>query len=376
MGQPARIRRWALPRMSRTRWAAVNRYFDRALEIDAAERASWMATLRDADPTVLADLESLLAEDALATREGFLEDGASTLAHSALGPRAGQTLGAYTLVSFIGAGGMGTVWLARRRDVRCEAFAAVKLLNPELVGPSGEERFAREAAILARLSHPNIARLLEVGRMGSGPPYLVLEHVAGSHIDRHCDDRRLGVAARLRLFLDVLAAVAHVHANRIVHSDLKPSNVLVSSEGQVKLLDFGIATLLDGEAPSGEAPTRGGERALTPDFAAPEQVTGGAITTATDVYAAGVMLCVLLAGQHPARAGARSLATLRGGLEAIVARCLRKKPEARYPSVTALADDLRRHLHPRMRVYTLPACLRVPTPRPTSRISGPEAGSG
>ena len=266
---------------------------------------------------------------------------------------------------------MGTVWLARRSDGRFEGSAAVKLLNAELVGLASEERFRREGSILARLAHPHIARLLDAGVSANGQPYLVLEHVEGEHIDRYCDARELSVEARLRLFLDVLAAVAHAHANLIVHRDIKPSNVLVSTAGAVKLLDFGIAKLLEADTVAGEptALTREAGRAFTPEYAAPEQVTGGPITTATDVYALGILLYVLLTGRHPTAPAERSPAELlralvdtepqrlseavsdprarrllRGDLETIVAKTLKKRPADRYVSVTALADDVRRYL--------------------------------
>src|SRR5262249_45658780 len=212
------------------------------------------------------------------SREGFLAGGAVPISPATL---AGQTVGAYELVSQIGQGGMGNVWLARRSDGRFEGHAAVKLLNASLVGHVGEERFRREGNFLARLTHPHIARLVDAGVSSGGQPYLVLEHVDGEPIDRYCDARRLDVPARLRLFLDVLAAVAHAHTNLIVHRDIKPSNVLVAAGGEVKLLDFGIAKLLEGDAGQAEATdlTREGGRALTPEYAAPEQVTGGVITT-------------------------------------------------------------------------------------------------
>src|SRR6266496_1264293 len=142
---------------------------------------------------------------------------------------------------------MGAVWLAARSDGRFQGQAALKLLNAALVGRAGEERFKREGTILARLTHPHIARLIDAGVSSTGQPYLVLEYIDGRHIDRFCDEERLGVDARIRLFLDVQAAVAHAHANLIVHRDLKPSNVLVTADGQVKLLDFGIAKLLENE---------------------------------------------------------------------------------------------------------------------------------
>jgi serine/threonine-protein kinase len=184
---------------------------------------------------------------------------------------------------------MGSVWLARRSDGRFEGRVAVKLLNASRVGRAGEERFRREGSILAKLTHPHIARLSDAGVSSSGRPYIVLEYVDGEPIDRYCDSRRLGVEARLRLFLDVCAAVARAHANLVVHRDIKPSNVLVAMDGAVKLLDFGIAKLLEEGSGESEATslTREGGRALTPEFAAPEQLTGGTITTATDVHTLG-----------------------------------------------------------------------------------------
>jgi tetratricopeptide (TPR) repeat protein len=286
---------------------------------------------------------------------------------------------------------MGGVWLARRSDGRFEGQAAVKLLNASLIGRAGEERFKREGSLLARLTHPHIARLIDAGVSVTGQPYIVLEHVEGDQIDRYCDAKGLGIEARIHLFLDVLAAVAQAHAHLIVHRDIKPSNVLVGTDGQVKLLDFGIAKLLVDEGGGGEATalTREGGRALTPEYAAPEQVTTGTITTATDVYALGVLLYVLLAGRHPAEAALRSPADLlkaivdsepqrlsdavaearsqapdtlarnaarrattphrlrrllQGDLDTIVAKAMKKSPAERYPSVTALADDLQRSL--------------------------------
>jgi serine/threonine protein kinase/tetratricopeptide (TPR) repeat protein len=354
-----------------------------------AERRAWLASLRAERPDIAADLEGLLDERNALSREGFL--GEAPAQPPAAASLEGQPIGAYTLVSPIGQGGMGNVWLARRSDGRYEGNAAVKLLNFSLVGRAGEARFEREGSILARLTHPNIARLVDAGVSPGGQPYLVLEYVLGEQIDRYCDSRSLDVEARLRLFLDVLAAVAHAHANLIVHRDIKPSNVLVTTDGRVKLLDFGIAKLLEEEGGAGEstALTREGERALTPEYAAPEQITGGAITTATDVHALGTLLYVLLSGRHPAEAAnvstaglvkaivdteprplsdaaspsraqtAESVAehaarratspeglrrALKGDLETIVAKSLKKDPAERYVSVTALAEDVRRYL--------------------------------
>ncbi|HSB37289.1 MAG TPA: serine/threonine-protein kinase, partial [Thermoanaerobaculia bacterium] len=361
--------------LGKDRWPILEPYLDRALEMEPAERRRWLGELKAQDPELAADLEELLAESDDASRKRFLEGLASRPELPA--SLAGQSIGAYTLVEPIGQGGMGTVWLASRSDGRFEGRVAVKLLNASLVGRAGEQRFRREGSILARLTHPHIARLLDAGVSASGQPYIVLEHVDGEPIDRYSDARRLSVEARLRLFLDVCAAVAQAHANLIVHRDIKPSNVLVARGGQVKLLDFGIAKLLEEESGEGGATalTRDGGRALTPDFAAPEQLAGGAVTTATDVYALGTLLYLLLAGQHPAgpaRANpalllkaivetdpkrpseattppdADTRATtpeglrrqLRGDVDTIVVKALKKKPAERYPSVEALAADI------------------------------------
>ena len=353
---------------SRDRWQAVSSCLDQAFEMTDGERGAWLAALRAEDPDLASEVAALLEEYRALSREGFLEDEA--LKPPTQASLAGQKFGAWTLVSPVGQGGMGSVWLARRSDGRFEGQAAVKLLNVSLVGRAGETRFEREGNILARLTHPNIARLVDAGVSPIGQPYLVIEYVPGAPIDRWCDEHALGVDERLRLFLDVLAAVAHAHANLIVHRDLKPSNVLVATDGQVKLLDFGIAKLIEEEGAEGDvtALTREGEGALTPAYAAPEQVTGGPITTATDVYALGTLLYVLLAGRHPAEdslgstaelvkaivdteprrlseavSGARGV--LKGDLDTIVAKALKKDPAQRYASVAALADEVRRYLH-------------------------------
>jgi serine/threonine protein kinase/Tfp pilus assembly protein PilF len=376
--------------LSRDRWQVVGPYLDQAMEMAGDERAEWLDALRAEDSALAADVEALLSERSALSREGFLQEVA--LRPPAMASLAGQRMGAYTLASLIGQGGMGNVWLAQRSDGRFEGQAAVKLLNASLVGRAGEERFRREGSILARLRHSHIARLVDAGVSPSGQPYLVLEHVEGEQIDRYCDGKGLNVEARIRLFLDVLAAVGHAHTNLIVHRDIKPSNVLVGTDGQVKLLDFGIAKLLEGQGGGGEATalTREGGRALTPEYAAPEQVTGGAVTTATDVYALGTLLYMLLAGRHPAERVLKSPADLykaileaepqrlseavarikgqtaetlesnaalrattpdglrrllKGDLDTIVAKALKKNPEERYASVSALADDLTRYLN-------------------------------
>ncbi len=348
------------------RHEAASRFFDTALEMAPEARESWLGELRARDPEMAAEVADLLAEYSAVVRDQFLEGHAAPV--GSMSTMTGQAVGAYTIVEPIGHGGMGTVWLARRSDGRFERKAAVKFLNASLIG-RGAGRFEREGTILGRLIHPHIAQLLDAGILAAGQPYLVLEYVDGQPIDKYCDAHGLGVEARVGLFLDVLEAVAHAHANLIVHRDLKPSNVFVDGAGSVKLLDFGIAKLLeqDGEPGAPTLLTHEAGAAMTPAFAAPEQITGGPVTTATDVYALGVLVYGLLAGRHPAPE-ARSTADLvkaivetqpppmsrgapgalarqlRGDLDTIVGKALQKRPADRYQSATALADDLRRYL--------------------------------
>ena len=369
--------------LSPDRWGALSPYLDKALTLSQEERGRWLEALRTQNPELAKQVEELLNEHQAARQEAFLETGPLMPLQSA--GLAGQTVGAYRLVSPIGHGGMGTVWLAERSDGRFERKAAVKFLSAALIGHGGEERFKREGAILGRLSHPNTAELLDAGVTSTGQPYLILEYVEGEPIDQYCDRRRLDVRARIRLFLDVLGAVAHAHANLIIHRDIKPSNVLVSKDGSVKLLDFGIAKLLEGGGEQGTATllTHESGSAFTPLFAAPEQLTNGAVTTATDVYELSVLLYLLLTGQYPAGSGVHSAADLvksilevepprassvitseggkiaaqnrgstaeklqrqlRGDLDAIIRKGLQKQPSLRYITADALADDLRRYL--------------------------------
>jgi serine/threonine protein kinase len=369
--------------LSPDQWQAVSPYLDQALAMTDDERATWLSSLGEQDPALAAQLAALLDEHRMLAQEGFLEKGGFALPNST--GLAGQTLGPYTLLSQIGQGGMGTVWLARRSDGRFERQAAVKFVSIALAGRATEERFKREGSILGRLTHPHIAELLDAGISADGQPYLILEYVDGATIDQYCDQHKLEVEARVRLFLDVLAAVAHAHANLIVHRDIKPSNVLVTTGGEVKLLDFGIAKLLEGEGQTGAATllTREAGSPLTPQYAAPEQLTNQPVTTATDVYALGVLLYVLLSGRHPAGSDLHSPAELikavlelepprtsdaiaaggsqfiaeqrdatpdklrrqlRGDLDTIIAKALKKAPAERYSSVTAFADDLQRYL--------------------------------
>jgi serine/threonine protein kinase len=295
--------------------AALHELLDDALELEAGEREAFLARIRLDRPGLAAELAQLLAAEPGLDARGFLETRATPAAFGE--GLAGQRIGAYTLERPLGRGGMGTVWLGRRHDGRFAGTVAIKLPDTTLLDPLAAERFRREGTLLARLNHPAIARLLDAGVTEGGQPYLVLEHVEGVRIDRYADERQLAPAARLQLFLDVLASVAHAHANLIVHRDLKPSNILVTLEGQVKLLDFGIARLQETAAEEGAAAlrTEPDGRALTPGYAAPEQITGGEITTGTDVYALGVLLHVLLTGQHPTGEGGSAAECVRAVLE-------------------------------------------------------------
>jgi serine/threonine protein kinase len=350
------------------------------------ERGIWMASLRVQDPVLARQLDTLLFEHRALAKHGFLERCDVELPS---GPTlAGQTVGVYRLIAEIGQGGMSSVWLAERNDGRFQPVA-LKVLSIALLGRTGEDRFKHEARVLGLLVHPNIAELIDAGVSQTGQPYLVLDYVDGDHIDRYCDRHRLDIHVRIRLFLDVLAAVGYAHTNLIVHCDLKPSNVLVRNDNHVKLLDFGIARLLEDERHTEDRAQLivKGERAMTPEYAAPEQLKGEPVTTAVDVYALGVLLYVLLTGHHPHGMGphppaalikavmerepvrpsevvrcgqdlkaavrnARRRATtrhrlsrlLRGDLDTIIAKALKKEPARRYSSVTALADDLRRYL--------------------------------
>jgi len=366
-----------------TRWQILSPLLDELLELDPSRRTDRLTEIRRDDGRLADELGALLAQEGAIDREAFLE-GSALSGEAAL---AGRVVGSYTLDTLLGQGGMGSVWLAHRSDGRFAGRVAVKFLNLALVAGSGAERFRREGSILAKLAHPNIARLLDAGVAEGGQPYLVLELVEGQPIDRYCDTHELGIEARTRLFLDVLAAVASAHRNLILHRDLKPSNILVTGDGQVKLLDFGIAKLL-GEPGEATAVTQLAGRAFTPEYAAPEQVEGKEVTTATDVYALGVLFYLLLAGEHPTavatqtpverlravvetepdrlstaagrltrtdagapvvphadRSRAAKARALRGDLDTIAAKALKKSPHERYATVAAFADDLRRYLN-------------------------------
>jgi|SRR5580658_7433931 serine/threonine protein kinase len=349
-------------------WQQVSEHLDRVLEMPEVERSRYVEALTRADPHTGSLLARLLSAHRAQAYDGFLSGSAAPIAESAsLSQLLGQRLGAYEIEAEIGHGGMGSVWRARRADGRFEGVVAVKFLRAAWLGSAGERRFKLEGLLLARLDHPHIARLLDAGLFEGHQPYLVLEYVEGEPIDAYCARLALDLQSRLRLFLDVLAAVSHAHTHLIVHRDIKPGNILVTREGTVKLLDFGIAKLLHGE--DGVELTQAGTRALTPEYAAPEQLLGEPVTTATDVYALGLVLYTLLTGAHPRAArqlGGHELVravlneelprpsaaapspvaarALEGDLDNIVAKALRRHASERYASAAALADDLERYL--------------------------------
>jgi serine/threonine-protein kinase len=377
--------------MEAERWKLVDELLQSALELAPERREEFLGHACAGDEPLADEVRSLLTS---VRRAGdFLERPAVEMATRAMaaeteplltGSLVGQVISHYRILKMIGRGGMGSVWLAERCDGRFERKVAIKFLQLAVLDQAGAERFKREGAILGKLAHTQIAELIDAGLTATGEPFLVLEYVEGQAIDEYCDRNRLGVDARIHLFLDVLSAVAHAHSNLIVHRDIKPSNVLVSNSGNVKLLDFGIAKVLEDEAnPTGATMlTLEGGAAWTPRFAAPEQVSDGSITTATDIYALGVLLYVLLTGQHPAGPGPVSAVRLiktildeepqrasdaiseasaeaamnrgtppeklrrqlRGDLDRILAKAAKKNPAERYASATAFADDLRRYL--------------------------------
>jgi serine/threonine-protein kinase len=361
--------------MDPERWQRLSPLLDALFELDDDERERSLRLMREEDPQTADDLEALLKLET--DREDFLSE---PLVAPLPGPRPGVEVGPYRLERMLGEGGMGQVWLAARNDGLYQRRVALKLLRPGLVDPNLRVRFTRERQILARLAHPHIARLLDAGVSLDHQPYLALEYIEGEPITDYCRAHRLSLESRLDLFHQVCDAVSHAHANLIVHRDLKPSNILVTPAGDVRLLDFGIAKLIDADVGAPEQ-TRTGVRAFTLHYAAPEQVRGEPVSTMTDVYSLGVVLYELLADAKPYRlkrqtdaeweeailqgdptkpssalqrladAGDADSAMLRrrarivtGDLDNIVLKALAKKPEQRYPSVEAMSLDLERYL--------------------------------
>lgn len=362
-------------------WSRVRELFDRAIALPAASRSDLVDELAGGDDALRNDVLELLRQydskdpgfkaglDAFFNREPDVSTGEWV----------GRRIGPYRVVREIGRGGMGSVYEAERDDAEYAKRVAIKLLRPGMQSAAMVQRFKRERQILAALEHPNIARLLDGGMTSDERPYLVMEYFDGSSLDRYCDEHRLSVRERIALFMKVCEAVEYAHRNLVVHRDLKPGNVLVTNGGIPKLLDFGVAKLLQAtDAGEADATTREG-RFLTPEYASPEQLRDEPVTTVSDVYSLGLILYELLAGFHPFRAIARSppgfdriLTTdparpsttvtdqaagmraehdatrlrrrLSGEIDNIVLTAIRKEPSRRYASVQRFADDLRRYL--------------------------------
>ncbi|MBI3680357.1 MAG: protein kinase [Acidobacteria bacterium] len=330
--------------MSPERWARVKEVFDACLEMPSDERADYLERMASADPALCEEVHSLLRSHE--TTVGFLDRPVLDQQPADL------RLGAWRIHGMVGEGGMSRVYRAERDDGVYRQLAALKILKPGLDSDHVVRHFHQERQILAEMSHPNIARLLDGGITQDGRPYFVMEFVDGEPIDIHAEQRRLGTRQRLELFLAVCSAVHYAHQRLIVHRDLKPGNILVNADGAVKLLDFGIAKLLDPERRTVTA-----AQMLTPEYASPEQIQGSLITTASDVYSLGVVLYRLLTGRSPYRletptapALARAIceqepaAPSTGELDAVILKALEKDPERRYGSVEQLSQDIQRFL--------------------------------
>jgi serine/threonine-protein kinase len=372
-----------------------------ALARPAGERPAYLDSVCDGDPSLRRSVESRLAAYA-PTDRAAASSPSGPAAHIPAGEDvAGRRVGAYRLVREIGRGGMGVVYLAARADDQYRQEVAIKLMRLGRDTGVARHRFHTERQILADLDHPGIARLLDGGVSEEGLPYLVMEKVDGVPVDQYCEERRLSVPQRLELFLDVCAAVHYAHQRLVVHRDIKPANILVTADGHAKLLDFGIARLLPSDSDTDQTATV--VQLLTPDYASPEQILGGTITTASDVYTLGVLLYRLLTGRHPygfptrqphemarvicdveperpstlaealrgdpggapaagagsqqASRGSKAGLRLKGDLDNIVLMALRKDPARRYSSVQQFADDIERHLRG-LPVIARPATFR------------------
>jgi eukaryotic-like serine/threonine-protein kinase len=359
-----------IPTLPPEQWRSFSEYLDLALDLPESDRAPWLAALGESSHELAAAVADALSRRDRTAYSEFLAEPLLLPGELPAGATlVGRNVGPYVIEAEIGRGGMGSVWRARRVDDRYETTVAVKFLHASWIGLQGELRFRSEGQMLGRLDHPNIARLIDAGLLDTTHPYLVLEYVEGEAIDAYCDAHKLGIEARVSLFLGVLAAVAHAHSHLIVHRDIKPTNIFVTRGGSVKLLDFGIAKLLD-DATGSAALTKSGATALTPQYAAPEQLLGKSVTTATDVYSLGLVLYVLLTGRHPTAVESDSSAqlihavlaedaprastvngmpthrrrSLEGDLDNILGKALKKVPVERYASVGAFADDLKRYL--------------------------------
>ncbi|MGH7472284.1 MAG: serine/threonine protein kinase, partial [Longimicrobiales bacterium] len=374
--------------MDPARWDRINELFHGALEREPRDRDLFLRAACADDASLYHEVHALLAAEAAAQRAlgGMVSDAVTSLLDTSM---EGKPVGPYRVVREIGHGGMGAVYLAERVDGQFEQQVALKLIKQGMDTEQFLRRFRAERQILARLQHPHIARLLDGGIDHDGRPYFALEYVAGEPIDRYCDARGLAVDDRLALFVDACRAVMYAHGNLVVHRDLKPAHILVTEDGQVRLLDFGIAKVLREDEEASAGLTQVGIRALTPAYASPEQVRGEAVGTSTDVYSLGVILYELLTGARPYDVEQRSPAEvervvchteperpstkvlhswgasaqaaqtfgrahgvdvtrarrrLTGDLDVICLKALQKDPARRYPSVEALLEDIRRNL--------------------------------
>jgi non-specific serine/threonine protein kinase/serine/threonine-protein kinase len=352
------------------RWARVKQLLSSALDLPMADRAAHLARAGGEDRELIAEVQSLL--DSHEQPGAFLDTvthefrSEAFAATSSARSHIGERIGAYRIAGLLGSGGMGDVFNAVRDDDHYEAEVAIKLMRADMRSALTEQRFKAERQMLAGLDHRNIARLLDGGTTDAGMPYVVMELVIGVPIDRFCGAQALSLRDRVQLFLQVCAAVSYAHQHLIVHRDLKPNNILVTTDGSVKLLDFGIAKLLEADtdtAVAAESATATTLRAMTLEYASPEQVGGGTVTTVSDVYSLGVVLYHLLTGKSPY--GARTTDAARmaeilsdtmparpslvehkvdGDLDNILLMALRKEPQRRYGSVEQLANDLRNYL--------------------------------
>jgi serine/threonine protein kinase len=350
--------------MTDERWEQIRELFHGALDVPAAQRPEWLQARCGGDDELRQEIESLLASD----RSGGLEvkdliDEAAAVWHAS--PPVPAKMGPYNIQGVIGQGGMGVIYAAVREDDEVGRKVAIKLVKYGAQDPVALERFRHERRMLATLSHANIAQLFDFGTTADGVPYLVMEYIEGRPVDQYCREHRLGVRQRLELFRTICAAVQFAHQRLIVHRDLKPSNILVTESGVAKLVDFGIAKLLQTD----DTQTMTGSQRFTPDYASPEQVSGEPVSTLSDVYSLGAILYELLSLQKPHRLKdyspaqiARAVCTeepprpsaaagspglshqLRGDLDNIVLKAMHKEPHRRYSSAEQLADDLRRYL--------------------------------
>jgi eukaryotic-like serine/threonine-protein kinase len=375
-------------------WERIGALFQRATLLPPEQRYRFIYEETADEPQVRAELLALLAYDRTRGNGPLSRAVGGALVDVIQDNRRaflGRVVGSYKLIAILGEGGTGTVYLGERADHQYSAQVAVKIIDYAAVQGSFGERFRAERQILASLNHPNIARLLDAGETDDGQPYLIMEHVQGEPVDQYCDRKQLSLERRLRLFTQICSAVQYAHQNLIVHRDLKPANIMVSEEGVPKLLDFGIAKLLDaGESARTPELTRINDRLLTPEYASPEQILGGMITTASDVYSLGVVLYQLVCGLRPYKVPAsasqlelersicisdpdrpstavrraekseypidaiadargatveRLARQLHGDIDAVVLRALRKEPHHRYGSVEQLSADIERYLN-------------------------------